>query len=432
MNARALTLIGALLAGWVLLLAATTPVPSEDGVSYLWMAQRFAAGDCTAALATVFPPGYSLLLAPAIALGAAPEAAAHWLGAITLAATLWPLARLAASLGGPAAAGPAVLLFAASPLLSRLGAEVYSEPPFLLLMAWGACAALRERWFLVGLCSALAFWIRPEGSLLAASYMLVQPRQAWRALLPVAGGVLALATLRWWCGHGFDPLPIHAFHEQRDDLPERGRLFSNLLALPGPWCEAFALAGLLVLPCLRWQPKAARPLVWQVLLQVAVILTFVVRRRFFVSCAIAVHALAGPVLAKLRKPWRVGLLAAALLLALWSGATGGIEANRAVERDLGEWLRPQLRSGERLVCDLPRVVWYAGQPPQPPRHHTAAQMAAMVAAPEVTCVVLRTRGDRSQFTQLQPQLLQRFERKALPEPLAAAADARGVAVFVRR
>ena len=432
MSPRALWLVGALLAAWSLVLAYRSPVPSEDGVSYLWIAERFAAGDFAAALSTVFPPGYSLVLAPFVALGLDVERAAQGFGALTLAATLWPLARLA-TLGGAHVAWPVVLLFVASPQAPRLVAEVYSEPPYLLLMAWGAWFGCRGRMLAMGTCAALAFWIRPEGSLLAASFVLVMPRRAWPSLLPVAAGVLVLATWRWAVGHGFDPLPIHAFHEGRDDLPERGALLRNLVALPGPWFEGLAIAGLLVLPTLRPSTSPTlRPFVWQVLLQVGVICTFVVRRRFFVSCAVAVHVLAGTVLARWPRRVQQVVLAVALGIGLVSGWNGGIDADRAVERDLGAWLRPQLRTGERLISDLPRVVYFAAQPPLPPRHFTAPQMLALVDATDVAMVVLRDRSERVPFAEIAPQLAPRFERVALPVGLAEAAAVRGVAVFRRR
>jgi hypothetical protein len=420
------------LACWTLALAARSPVPSEDGVSYLWIAERFAALDLAAATSTVFPPGYPLALAPWIAAGIAPERAAHLVGALALALALRPLAQLAAAAGGAAAARGAVWLFCALPLLPRLGAECYSEPLFLLLMAHGALAALRERWLVVGACSAAAFWIRPEGSLLAASYALAAPWRAWRALLPVGVGVLALAALRWAAGHGFDPLPIHAFHEARDDLPDKGRIVANLLRTPGPWLEGLALAGVLCLPAMRWRDPLARPLALQVVLQVLVVATFVARRRFYLSCAIPACALAGATLAKLPTAAQHALLAVSLSLAAWGGWTGGIDADRAVERDLGAWLRTQLREGDRLVSDLPRVAWFAGQAPLPPRHHSAAQMQAIVTAQAPAFVVVRTRGDRSAWAELEPWLRERFAPAAAPPELAAALASRGAGVFARR
>jgi hypothetical protein len=421
---------GAFLAVWGL--AAATPVPSEDGVSYFWMAQRFAAGEWRAALSMVFPPGWPLLLAPLLACGVAAERAATLLGAASLAACVWPLVRIARALH-PDAELPAAVLWASSPLLLRVAAEGYSEPPFLVLMAFGTLAGLRGRFVAMGVCSGIAFWLRPEGFALAASFVLVQPRAAWRSLLPAAGGVLALASLRAGAGLGFDALPLVAFHAQRDDLPDRGALLANLLAMPGPWFEAFGVAGLtaLLAPWRRREPAAAT-LRWQIALQLAAICTFVVRRRFFLSCAVPVVVLAAAVLA--RAPRRVAQ--AVLVLAIVLGAVfawrGRTDADRAVERELGVWLAQALPRDGALVTDLPRVAWYAGRRPPPPRHFAAAQLLAQAHAADVRCVVLSIDSKRGQFAELAAGLADAFARAELPASLRDAADARGIAVFVAR
>lgn len=423
MKPRVVVLPAAALSLFTLLLGAVTPVPSEDGVSYLWLAQRFAAGDWVAATDTPFPPGYPLLLAPWLALGAPPELTALLLGALSLAACCWPLAALAKALGGEVAVVPTLWLFVASPLLPRLGAEVYSEPAFLVLMAWGAWWGQRERWWRTGIAAGLAFWIRPEAALLALSYAACRPRAAWRCLVPLAVAVVMLGALRAWCGHGFEPLPIQAFHELRDDLPERGRWLHNLIAVPGPWCEALGLAALLVLPRLWPRRGAERPLVLQVLGQVAVVLTFVVRRRFFVSAAIAVHALAGQTLARLPARLRTALLVAAGAFAVIANWNGRIDANRAVERQLGGWLLRQLAPGQRVVSELPRVAWFAGQRPPPPRGLPRAYFAAASDAVEVAFVVLR----QGEAHGLGPS----WALAELPEALGVAIAVRRLLVFRR-
>jgi hypothetical protein len=48
-------------------------------------------------------------------------------------------------------------------------------------------------------------------------------------------------------------------------------VLANLLATPGPWLEAFALAGVLCLPQLRWRDAKSRPLALQIALQVGVV-----------------------------------------------------------------------------------------------------------------------------------------------------------------
>ena len=424
-------LIAGLLAAWALVLSAMTSVPSEDGVSYLWMAQQFAAGEFRAALSSVFPPGYPLLLAPGMALGADPERLAQALGALALAATVWPLARLGAAFA-PGAAWPTVVLFAASPLLPRLAAEAYSEPAFVLVMAWGAWWGTQQRWWSVGTAAAVAFAIRPEGSLLAASFVCLQPWRAWRALLPLGGSVLLLAGARAAAGHGFDVLPLLAFHEQRDDLPDRGMVLVHLLRTPGLLLEAYVLAALLLVrAATRRLPVVQRPAMWQVLLQIAVVATFVARRRFFVSCANAVYPLAGAVLAGWSPRWRHAVLGGSVLLGVLLGLTGGVGADRAAEAAVGRWLAPQLQ-GQELVTDLPRIAWFAGHRPPAPRHFTAAQLLAQANAPDVRHVVLSIGSKRGQFDELQQGLTEAFVRVELPASLRELADRRGIAVFARR
>ena len=65
----ALFTVGAL---WRLLISWWTPIPTEDGANYLWMAERFAELDAAAALSEVFPPLLSMLVSVPVALGCDP------------------------------------------------------------------------------------------------------------------------------------------------------------------------------------------------------------------------------------------------------------------------------------------------------------------------------------------------------------------------
>jgi len=430
-----LVALGAL--AWQGLLALRTPVPSEDGVCYLWMAQQFAAGEWSQALSMVFPPGFPLLLAPWLALGLPAEPVGIVCGALCVAMTLVPLARIAESYRAGAGL-PAAVLFAASPLLGRVAVEVYSEPPFLLLMAWGTWFGLRSRWWGLGLCAGLAFWIRPEGLLLAFAFVLAARGPALRALLPAALAVLLLALLRWLAGHGFDPLPILSFHEQRDDLSGRGDLLGNLLLVPGAWLEAYGLAGLLpvvlLVPTVRRRAPTTTPaaLWWQIVLQVAVVCTFVVRRRFLLSAAVPVAALGGMALASLPRIFCRSLLVLCTATGLVIGFLGTIESDRTAERQIGEYLATRLQPGSTVTGDLTRVLWFAGQRPLPPRHFDGPQLAAMAAPANVQFVVISDRSQRAASQQVLPLLAADFERLQLPESLARLADQRGLAVFARR
>src|SRR5262245_62262353 len=79
---RALLLLVVAAVCWRWLLARLTPVPAEDGVNYLWMAQQFAVGHEADALSEPFSPLWSLLLAVPIACGVEPMLAGQLLGCV--------------------------------------------------------------------------------------------------------------------------------------------------------------------------------------------------------------------------------------------------------------------------------------------------------------------------------------------------------------
>lgn len=436
-RSRGVWLVVAAASTWRWLLALRTPVPSEDGVSYLWMAQHFAALDLVGGLGEVFPPGFPLLLAPWLTLGGEPFATAQAFGIACAAATVLPLvaiARRSLATDRAAANGAALgiaWLWASGSLLARNAVEVFSEPPFLLLMALGTLAGLRGRWWLLGSCAAIAFWMRPEGLLLPVAFVLSHRRPALWSLLPATAGVLALALARWLAGHGFDPLPLLAFHELRDDLPGRGHVLGNLVQVPAAWFEAFGIGGLLLFGAL-WQrrERAAQALGWQCLLQIGAVCTFVVRRRFLLSAAVPVHALAAPALAALQPRWRTALVAALVFAGAIGGHRGTIEPDRIAERDLGRWLGAQLAPAQDLVSDLARVVWYARRRPPPPRRFAADQLLQQAAAPDVRFVVVGSKRDG--FDDLRAGLAADFAPLSLPDGLARLAAERGIAVFARR
>ncbi|MBL8724221.1 MAG: hypothetical protein JNK49_09250 [Planctomycetes bacterium] len=413
-------------------------MPTEDAASYLWMAEQFAAGQAAAALGLVFPPGWPLAMAPFVWLGGTAEWVGAWLGALALGATV-PAVRGIAERLRPGAGPGAALCFAFGPLLPRMGAELFSEPLFLLVMAWGTWWGIQGRSGWCGLLAGVAYWIRPEGVLLAVAFAAVQPRRHLRALWLAAVAVLALPTWRFVVGLPWHLLPLHTFHEQRDDLPERGAWLRNLVAMPGPFVEAFGLASLLLLAAaLRWrrttsaERSAAAPLWLGIALQVAAVASFVVRRRFFLSAAVPVATLAGAELA--RAPRRVRALGAWLLVGsgLWINHNGLIPASRQVERELGHWLAAELPPAAQLVSDLPRVAYFAGRKPPEPRHFTAAQLVEQAAAPNVRVVVLATQSRRSSAAEAAALLAAPFEPWPLPEPLAERCARQGFVVLRRR
>lgn len=430
--------LAALAVFWVWAYALVRPVPSEDGVSYLWMAQQFAAGEWGAALSMVFPPGYPLLVAPLVSCGMAVEPAADAVNAIAFALCLWPLAWIARHLSPGIKDVPeyTCVLFMTGSLLLRVAAEVYSEPLFLLVMAWGTVAGLCGRYWLLGALAGVAFWIRPEGLLLPAAFFLAAPRQAWPAALPAMLGVVLLATLRWSAGRGFDPLPILGFHETRDDLEQRGQFLANLLEVYGAWFEAYGPLGALLfawaLPPARRVLPNAPALWWQIALQVVVVCTFVVRRRFLLSCAVPTIALAGAVLGRLPAAWRHVLMLALALYGIFGAALGRMDADRYAERDLGTWIAAWLEPGQRVTGDLTRVLWFAGERPLPPRHFDTRQLQAMAMADGVRYFVFSSNSKRQSAGEIEAVLASDFDRVVIPEPVGSRCRERGIVLLQRR
>jgi hypothetical protein len=424
--------LGALL--WRALLAWRTPVPAEDGVTYLWMAQQFAAGRAADALSEPFSPLWPLLLALPIRLGVEPVLAGKLLGGLCGALVVWPVAMIAERLR-PGAALPAALLAATARSLAVPAVEVYTEPLFALAIACGVLAGLRERWWTLGVCGAIAFLVRPEGVLLPLPFAFA--RRGWRALAPVAAAVLAFAAWRSACGLGFDPVPKLAFHELRDDLGgERGDLFGNLQRLPRVYMEAFAAAGALAV--LSLLPPRTRGLgrLWALLgLATLPMAAFVVRARFFCGWAPVVLPLAG--VGVLSLPLSLArargfVLACACALDLWLGYGGTIAQDRVAERLVGQYLAARLAPGEAVAGDMTRVLWFAGQRPLPARHFDAAWFVERAHSDQVRFVVFSAHSRRGGFAAIAQGIADRFAPFALPPGLQAAAERRGLAVFARR
>lgn len=425
-------------AGWALLLAQRVEVPSPDGIGYLWMAERFAAGAPGAALAMVFPPGWPLAAAPLLALGLPAEAAMTWVAAAALGGAAVAVRRCA-ELVQPGAGWSAATLFAAGPLLPRLPGELFSEPLFLLVVGWGTWWGMTGRAWRCGSAAGLAYWIRPEGALLAVAFAAHRPRHCLRLLVPTVLAVVALPGWRAACGLDWELLPLLAFHDQRDDLPERGQWLANLAAVPWGLAEAFGpLAGLglaWLVPDLRRRatnPAALRPLVWMTLGQFAAIGAFVMRRRFLVSAAVPIALLATVPLATMSRRIRLPLVGAAAAVAAGLAWSAAPPPSRGVERELGRFLGAMLPGNAAVVSDLPRVVYYAGRQPPPPRHFTAAQLAAQAAAPGVQAVVLAAQSQRESSRAAAELLAETFAPLPLPEPLASRCRARGLLVLSRR
>lgn len=449
MSSRALVALCALAALiWRVTLAQLTPVPSEDGVNYLWMAEQFAAGAWRAPLGEVFPPLLSLLIAgplwvaQSLALDVSTFALAQVVLAVCGAATVWPVAALCAlwqqgdANRARSAALVASLLVALPALAARYCAEVYTEPAFGLCVAHAALALARGRAVTAGLACALAFGLRSEALLLPLAALACAPRRAWRTAAVVGGiagsAVAALAAWRYAAGHGFALLPKLAFNWDKaavggdESLPALAR---GLAALPGAWLEAFLLPGLLALPMLwhRRDRPAARALLLTLAGAVVVVLGFAVRRRFLVAWWPLLVPFAVDALLALPARLRYAALAASLGFGIAVGLRT-TDASRLAERDVGQYLATQLRADEEFVTDLTRVRYFAGRRPLPPRHATAAELAAACADPRVRFLIL---GSNREHAATVRSRCPEFRLAELPAGLATRSAARGIAVLQR-
>jgi hypothetical protein len=417
---------------WRLLVAVFTVVPSEDGVNYLWMAERFAAGHASAALSEVFPPLMPLLIAPWIWLGADPFPTAQVLLAAAGALAVVPIVHASeAILEGSGRWAGLITVFAHLPV--RFAAEVYTEPLFILVGACALWAGAVNRWVLLGLLAGLAFWVRPEAAFLPLGFLLFRPRRAWRALLTFGALVLLLSFWRAALGLGLNISPKLAFNWERTVFATETTataFFTHLLKLPWLWIEAFSLAGLLAIwGAIRSKEPAKKPILWIWLLVLLLVAVFLPRRRFLVGWMFTIAPLAAMGLATFQPRWRNVLLAIIILLSLVLSLRV-TNPNRAAERDLGRHLAAVLHEPDRVTGDMTRVLYFAGQRPLPPRHFTTGELVEMARKPRAArFVVLST--ERPTALEVEQRLSPTFARAKLPSTLVGKCADRGILVLER-
>ncbi|MEE9126939.1 MAG: hypothetical protein V3U11_07345 [Planctomycetota bacterium] len=425
-----LVLLGLL---WRLLVAALTVVPSEDGANYLWMAECFAGANATGALSEVFPPLMPLLMAPLIWLGADPFRGGQLLLAVAGALCVIPIARASeAMLEGSGRCAGCMVVFAHLPV--RFAAEIYTEPVFILIAACALWAGALERWWLMGLVSGFAFWVRPEAGLLPMGFLLFQPR-AWRSLPPFAALVLLLATWRASLGLGFNLTPVGTFIFERtvfaaEDLGAGAwRFLTQLLNLPWLWIEAFSLVGLLALwGGLRRKEPCVKPVLWIWLMVIVTIALFLPRRRFLVGWTFAVAPIAAMGFATLPRRWHDLVLGIIIVMGLVLSLRV-TDPNREAEREVGRHLQNVMSAEEQVAGDMTRVLYFAGQRPLPPRHFSVLELTDMAKDARTRFVVLATEKPRAAVVE---ELLPEFWRATLPVRIRQSALDRGILVLERR
>ena len=240
------------------------------------------------------------------------------------------------------------------------------------------------------------------------AFLLLGLRRPWCALGAAGPALLYLGARAWLLSEatlspkigfmwGLGPLgarqPLEAGAALAGAL---GRALLLGFEALGPFPWLLSLAGLGVL--LRGKPTrppGAGALLAALLLAWLGMALFQVKRRFLVDWSpllLAPGALAwAAVPGRARRP--LGLLLLLVLAGdLWRLAPPR-KADREAEAALGRWLSGRLGPGETIATDMPRVAYYAGRTPPPPRVLEVEELAAACAAPGTLYLVLGTRRE---------------------------------------
>lgn len=427
---------------WRMLISSLTVVPGRDAVNYLWMSERFLDGDSASALGEVFPPGWSLLMAPFVSL-------AQWIGleafrgaqlanAILGALSVWPILRCAERFG------PSVLrligwLLVFAPLSVKFGAEALSEPSTQLFLGLGLWAGLGGRSFAAGLFTAVAFAIRPEALALGLALTLARPKAAPWLLLPTALVVVALGYWRQSCGYGFEPIPKFGFHDRYDlgaftgESIDWSLLANNVWRLPFLFVEALQGLGVLALcgAYLGFRRRRVRVPITALLFASVAICGFIAKRRFFVPWLPAVVVLATYALRRLPATWRLAIFTPAMIFSVLAGLDPQPD-DRWAERTVGRHLGSLLEPGQTVTGDQTRVVYFAGCRPLPPRHYDADEIVGWARDESVQFVVLTDYGRTESISErVREDLNEEFTTLPMPEDVRNAAEWRRLIILRR-
>jgi hypothetical protein len=424
------------------------PIPSRDGVAYLWLAEQWRNGDLGALFDTVFHPLYSfavgllLRLAPGLDVVVAGQIVAAGSSAIAVL----PLYAVTRRLCDERAATWACVMFAIGAWFVRHPAECLTEGPFhLAVLLWAALLlGERPRAFAAGSAVGAAFLLRPEGAALAlAGMLLLARRTSVRAAIAHGIGAVTVAALlplgALATGHGFVLTPKATFNYEvgigRAASPF-GHYLHEFAHMPG---DAWEGLGYVVFPLMlggivwRWRQGHRLDLrEWALLLpfllQCAVFPLLRSNLRFVSGFGVLLLPFAGlafaALLQRVRWRWLLVLVLVASEAKLWLGHP----ADRTIERGLGRWLASQMAAADTLASDMPRLWFFAGRRPPPPREILAGDLIGW--AREASCRFVALRRGRSKGA-LPGIAAAGFAEVELPAELRADPTADEVQLFYR-
>lgn len=418
-----------------------TEVPAWDGVHYLWVAERAGEGHPGALFDSVFHPGWPAVLAPFTGLGDPVVVGQVVAGLLSVGALplLWGLTR---DTFGRRAALWAAVVYAAGTWYARYPADVLSEAAFYPCVAGWAWATVRGRGGVAGLCAGLAYAVRPEGAVLAlVGVVWSAARRRPGVVLGQAAGaaVPAAAVIAGWAWWGPGPmLSSKLAFNLREGVGSGGLAHwgEQLLRLPG---AVFEDQGYLVVPLVAWGLWRARHRGWPWLLAMPFLVQCLVapalktHYRFFSGFGLLLLPFAGHAFAHLadevvtRRAWRLALVVLLLLpdAVRWPHAR---RPDRAYERTLGAWLRERGVAGDELFTDQPRVAYFAGLRPPPPRRWRPEEIESAITSPDTRWLVLIPRRSG-----VPPARLENlgYREPTLPPALDRAVEHRGATIHHR-
>ena len=359
---------------WRWFVGLRAPLPGVDACRDLWLAEQLASGQFSVLLDRAWEPLYGLLLAPALALGATPFAAAQvaacLLGGLAIVPVAMAAERLREGAGIPAAA---IAMAAAGPVVAA-GA--------------GAATAMFV------LLSACSLWAYAARRFVLSLTML---------LIVVAGGL--------------------------DQVASQAPPFFDQLRLGLGACVV-AVPLLLLSP--RSRSFLAPVLAWFALLLVAAIADAWTTLLPMHAAVLAVLAALG--LARLPLRWRDLLLALLVGVECHAAWTLGEPESAVVERVLPRYLLSRVHDeGQAVLSTMPRIRWAAGENPTgatKPLSELCAELSGPRAPRHVGSIVMTE--FEAKDASMRALLASSFERAQLPLDLQELLDARGLIVLRRR
>lgn len=456
-----------------LFVAARVFIPGRDGATYLWMAERVAAGDFGASFRTVFPPVYPWTTA--LVLRAWPGIDTVWAGQVAAgglgALAVFPLWSIARRFAGAEGAWLACLFYAFGTWFARHPADCMSEGPFYLLVALVVDGLLRSpgpaRAALLGIGIGLAFGTRPEGAgllLVGAPWLWLRDRRSALVLAAVGGlACLAFAIGYSAYGEGFTLTPKATFNWAVGAGRGEGGgvLFylEHLLRVPGHVFESVGYAATLLAvlgaqarrdPSAKWLQRLRSDealLLGLFALQALVIPLVRSTIRFVSAYGMLLLPFARDGVQWVRTRWwpKEAWGKALLVLVAFGPDLARIPVaqreDKTIERDLGAYLRERMQPGELLASaerrtnsavDLPfsmcRIEFFVGQQPAPPRPLDPSEVLAMARDARARFCLIA--GENPGVTPADVEALG-FRPHELPGDLAARAAKRSIAVFER-